>query len=671
MECCICEITSTTNETHIKKKDRQLPLQSRPEVLLLPFQNTFRTICIKCNNTNTKLIQQESIKQYQPSDFLHHIQAGNTDLAKLICLSLPVGACVHYSDPTTGDTALHIAARLGFFHLSRFILDRRRKNNQQPAIIQESLDPDYLHDDEDQVYNLRRTKHPEDLQLLDAFDQYHRTPLHVACSVSKRKSIIRVLAESGSDVNQYVNDSTPIMLVVSSGQDKCIELLHQHGAHVNKRSMTNGKTALMKSSSLGEFYACRALLKLNANATLVDHTGITAIEYALKRRLLDSKYEDIVKLIHTHLTDNENDGALPALLQMLPKIKVTAVSSTKSNKYGYAARQKHKAKLKWQEHWDALAEMAYWHNTETNVTTFDCPPGIEPSCYNPIIEEKLARSDSEEEEEAEEEEKYDPTKRKKKRSKRYQSKIERQTKLLHSMKEEYREYNKTAQKTVQDIQNGQLPIVKHNQRSIINTNTVDGPTVTRVYGSCQERPFPQSTTYIEGKIITTTQDGIYYQNLPDRTVHQKKIQQQRQQQRQQPLIEKRIPRPMNPHVYYDESGILSVNKVSVQGNNLYKTYEQSGEDFKMQVSAKDIDYPTHVWPGNYKRSGMGGEGASCGTLIEETEEVVDRKYYKLYEYKSGVLAQKGRDFMQKSQRKQNEKCASYKLYEGGTVKKIN
>lgn len=123
-ECCVCEVPSTLDESNIKKKEQQLPLLPRPEVLLLPFQNTFQTLCQRCtkaNDRSIRLLCDTEQHDWTPSDFFHSIRHGWTDRAKLICMTLPPGDCVHYQDPATGETALHLCATFGYWHFGPLV----------------------------------------------------------------------------------------------------------------------------------------------------------------------------------------------------------------------------------------------------------------------------------------------------------------------------------------------------------------------------------------------------------------------------------------------------------------------------------------------------------------------------------------------------------------------
>ena len=76
----------------------------------------------------------------------------------------------------------------------------------------------------------------------------------------------------------------------------------------------------------------------------------------------------------------------------------------------------------------------------------------------------------------------------------------------------------------------------------------------------------------------------------------------------------------------------------------------------------------HVWPGNYKRSGMKGDMFGIGTLVVEEEEDEMEDKNELYGKKGGCRAQEAREYFTMVARKKNEtnvceiQSGSYKLY---------
>ena len=618
-ECCICEINSSTDEAGIRRKDRQLPLQPKPEILLLPFQNTYKTICIRCTQKNNQLIDAftKTKEHFVPRDFITAINQGNTDHAKLICSLLPIGDCVHYHDPDTGETALHLCSRHGFWHLARFILERRRKRleeNSEEHAPQESR-MQILH--ENLVTHRRRSKNKEDLVLLDAKDKYGRTCLHRACTLNFREDLCLLYSQAGSDLNEYVNDSTPLMLACACGNVKMIQTLHEHGAYLNKRSLKDGRTALMKSAGLGEPKVVEKLIALGSEVEYVDHSGLSAYDMALKRKCLDINYDTITQILAKVIGNGDTT-------EMGSKSKSSSTSSnnntttnnhnhhnttTNNSVYGYRARMKRKKAMAWQEHFDDVAELPYWWNIQTNETTWDCPIGVEPSYkqeQDNSFENRRTRLYQQEQQEQQE------LKQEKEQARsadaaaaasgkyilpylkgsRQDKRKEKEKKLLAEMREEYKEYY-------------------HNARNIVADMA------------------PASTA---------TAQSEYYQNLPDRTVRKRK---KTSTTPPQPSVV----RPMNPPMFYHCEQMMS-NKYLP---SLYTSWEEPGIDFPLKHISTDpaveaVEEQHHVWPGCYKRGGMGGEVGHCGRLVKEEVEEEDIPPPPLYSKRALARAQEARDF---------------------------
>ena len=620
-ECCICEISSTFDESNVLKKHRQLPLIGRPEVLFLPFQNTYKTICRRCTDKNNQLIAhyKTTSLNFQPIDFLNCIRNGDNDKAKLICSMLPIGECVHYHDPTTGETALHLCAKNGYWHMARFLLERRRKRTQDPtSAATDTTDFDDLA--ENQVQNRRTITNAEDLELLDATDIYNKTCLHVVCTINYRADLCLLFCQRGSNLNAYVNDATPLMLACACGNVKMIDILYKHGAFLNMRSKNDGKTCLMKAALLGERKGVERLIQLGASVEYVDHAGVNAYEMALKRECLDVNYGEIAAVLKVQfeklgLVAGAHEGSKSISKASSSSSSTTSSKKSSSSKYGYHARMQRKQLMAWKEHWDDLSESPYWWNILTDETTFDCPIGVDPSYINPLVEKEKQIFQQEQEEQEQEQEDVaavktllpylivSPQQRKK----------ARELKLLQAMKEEYREYYQSAQTIVAEMS----PPVQQQQQQ-------------------QQSP------------------SKFYQSLPDRTV--------RVRPKQQPPPS--VVRPMNPPLFYHNEQMMADKYLP----SLYKSFEDPGIDFPLQNISTDpakeaLEEQHHVWPGNYKRSGMGGDVGLIGELVEEEEGDDVIQEAPLNATRGRPRAQEARDWFQVSRRKEKlSSPGSYALY---------
>ncbi|KAF5284150.1 hypothetical protein FQR65_LT00150 [Abscondita terminalis] len=172
----------------------------------------------------------------------------------------------------TGDTVLHVAARLGYADLLKYFL--------------ETASPDVKNKDD-------------------------KTPLHEAAQFS-RSDIVNILLEHGAEVNALKrSDWTPLMLACTKLTDssyKCVELLLQNRALINAENK-DGWSALHLISREGCEEIFKLLCKYGLDVFAVTKNGRSALHIASLHGNLD-----IVKmLLHLGLpVDNvDNCGNTP------------------------------------------------------------------------------------------------------------------------------------------------------------------------------------------------------------------------------------------------------------------------------------------------------------------------------------------------------------------------
>lgn len=154
-------------------------------------------------------------------------------------------------------------------------------------------------------------KNVDDMRIIDFLIQtgidiniknkYERTALHLAASAQKPNTI-KVLIQAGADINAKTNDGdTPLIVAVNTlvAKYETAEQLVKLGANLNLQNK-KGMTALMgacKKVTIDSII--KLLLDFNADATLEDETGRTALEY------LDSNKSKYIResLIRKRLKD--------------------------------------------------------------------------------------------------------------------------------------------------------------------------------------------------------------------------------------------------------------------------------------------------------------------------------------------------------------------------------
>ena len=244
LECCVCEYSDQNPERGLRKAQKRLPLLPKPDVLLLDFKSSYNWLCQFCHAQNFKLVEESSSRtDFKPKEVHDCIHAGHTELAKLIMHQLMVqqnySVCKNYTDKDQ-NTVLHLSAKYGFWHLTRYILQ-----NQLRSV-------------------------PERTIATNALNNRNHTPLTLACTLDNRDDMVLLFCKAGSDPNYMLNDSSCLMRACASGQDMCIDILHRYGARLDERSSTNGRTGLIKAAMLGELDCVRGKEKQKNNGVLGD-----------------------------------------------------------------------------------------------------------------------------------------------------------------------------------------------------------------------------------------------------------------------------------------------------------------------------------------------------------------------------------------------------------------
>lgn len=114
----------------------------------------------------------------------------------------------------------------------------------------------------------------------DVRDACQWTPLMKAALYGHEEVARRLLA-AGAHVEAVDKGGySALMLAASNNHAALIELLHEHGADLNRQENTNGDSALIWAAKLGHTQSVSVLLSLGADASLRDHRGKTALDWA-------------------------------------------------------------------------------------------------------------------------------------------------------------------------------------------------------------------------------------------------------------------------------------------------------------------------------------------------------------------------------------------------------
>ena len=109
--------------------------------------------------------------------------------------------------------------------------------------------------------------------------------LHYA-SIYGQTGTMKLLLESGVNVNATAYGETALMVAAHSGQTSAINLLFEKGANINAKT-DDGTTALMKAAEYCRKDAVNLLLKLGVDVNMADNNGNTALSTARKAGCAD------------------------------------------------------------------------------------------------------------------------------------------------------------------------------------------------------------------------------------------------------------------------------------------------------------------------------------------------------------------------------------------------
>lgn len=131
--------------------------------------------------------------------------------------------------------------------------------------------------------NARTPVNETPLMLASFF--YDETQRSVGRAFERHERAVRLLVESGADLENYPSHYTPLAYAAYQGSDNIVRFLIQRGARVNADAQRGGSyvnTPLMMAAIQGHERIVRALLSAGADADIRIFGGHTAAELAAK-----------------------------------------------------------------------------------------------------------------------------------------------------------------------------------------------------------------------------------------------------------------------------------------------------------------------------------------------------------------------------------------------------
>ncbi|EDW78177.2 uncharacterized protein Dwil_GK24150 [Drosophila willistoni] len=140
------------------------------------------------------------------------------------------------------------------------------------------------------------------------YDTDLATPLHYAAFWG-HEECVRILLEHNAPIN-VVNSEGYAPLHVGAGFPQVTRLLIKHGALVNAKTLSDGKTALHVAIESRSLESAELLLQTNININDTDDGGETPLMTAIACNLLDLARELIERGARINLQDKDNHTAL-------------------------------------------------------------------------------------------------------------------------------------------------------------------------------------------------------------------------------------------------------------------------------------------------------------------------------------------------------------------------
>lgn len=229
------------------------------------------------------------------------VAAQQGDVAKIKALLAAPGVNVNLSDPDTGRTALHWAARENRGEIVALLVEAKADINAQDRTGKGPLTLAAETGSVDATNQLVAAG-----ASVNARDSIGGTPLTWACGLGTADTV-KILLEHGADISVIdVNGLTPLIWAAGIGKPETVSILLQANPtmDINVRDGVTGDSALMRAVRSGKLESVRLLLASNAEVNLVNKQGYTPLQLAS----LSGTVEKVKLLIEKNADLNAKDA---------------------------------------------------------------------------------------------------------------------------------------------------------------------------------------------------------------------------------------------------------------------------------------------------------------------------------------------------------------------------
>ncbi|KOC66925.1 Ankyrin repeat domain-containing protein 16 [Habropoda laboriosa] len=240
-------------------------------------------------------------------DFLHACQSGDLSRVETLVSKHNVQDWTLFRHSTSGDTALHVAAREGHLNIVRYLCEAFEKPDFRVDVANKDMKRP-LHEAaqfarSDVVKYLIKNG-----ATVDCLKRADWTPLMLACTKTGSEAYECVAALLEANANLFLRNKdgwTPLHMICRSGDRNTFDLLVNQSVQCIEDRSNNGRSAMHIAAFHGHEHLIDRLVALNSNFLGArDSSGSTPLHEAIKAGHLCAAKEIIRLGADVRATDN-------------------------------------------------------------------------------------------------------------------------------------------------------------------------------------------------------------------------------------------------------------------------------------------------------------------------------------------------------------------------------
>ncbi|XP_034153463.1 ankyrin repeat and EF-hand domain-containing protein 1 isoform X1 [Esox lucius] len=242
------------------------------------------------------VVAEARLEVLQVYRLLHCVREGDTaQIEKLVRLGVP--DLINLTEPSQGNSAMHLACVANDIDMVRFLLSQRAHPNVQdkggrtPAMLAALLG----HDD---IVDLLAKNHAN----MSVVDNEGKGVLFYCVSPTKRHMrCLEVALDAKADVNNVSTAGKHVFQLAceraSDCESMCASIL-ERGTNPNATDQSSGRSALMEATRAGALELVRAILQRGGNPNAMDKKRMTAVHHAAERGFFE-----VIVVLSAYLAD--------------------------------------------------------------------------------------------------------------------------------------------------------------------------------------------------------------------------------------------------------------------------------------------------------------------------------------------------------------------------------